>query len=269
MALMCRVYGVTRGGFYAWCGRGCSRRATDNAALLPRIQAIHAASRGTYGSPRVYQVLRRDGCTVGEKRIARLMHEHGIKARVAQLTYTNPALVRYFAQIPNRQLELPVTGPDQVWVGDITYLKVGSLWRYLAVVLDKYSRRVLGWSFGKQKNVRLTLRALNRALAKRRPKAGLVFHTDRGIEYAAQAFKDRLAELKITQSMNRPGKVTDNAYIESFFHSLKTDVVHGVRFAEDREVRAVVRSYVPFYNTARLHSSLNYLSPATYEKQLA
>jgi transposase InsO family protein len=206
---------------------------------------------------------------VSENRIARLMHEHGIKARVAKLRYTNPALVRYFAQIPNRQLALPVTGPDQVWVGDITYLKVGSLWRYLAVVLDKYSRRVLGWSFGKHKDVRLTLRALNRALAQRRPKAGLVFHTDRGIEYAAQAFKDRLAELKITQSMNRPGKVTDNAYIESFFHSLKTDVVHGVRFAEDREVQAVVRSYIPFYNTARLHSSLNYVSPATYEKQLA
>jgi putative transposase len=269
VALMCRVYGVTRAGFYAWRKTGCSRRRQDSAALLPRIQAIHAASRGTYGSPRVYQALRGQGCVVSENRIARLMHEHGIKARVAKLRYTNPALVRYFAQIPNRQLALPVTGPDQVWVGDITYLKVGSLWRYLAVVLDKYSRRVLGWSFGKHKDVRLTLRALNRALAQRRPKAGLVFHTDRGIEYAAQAFKDRLAELKITQSMNRPGKVTDNAYIESFFHSLKTDVVHGVRFAEDREVQAVVRSYIPFYNTARLHSSLNYVSPATYEKQLA
>lgn len=225
---MCRVYGVTRAGFYAWRRAGCSRRRADNAALLPCIRAIHAASRGTYGSPWVYKALRRQGCVVSEKRVAGLMREHGIKARVAKLRYTNPALVRYFD------------------------LKVGSLWRYLAVVLDKYSRRVLGWSFGKHKDVRLTLRALNRAWAKRRPKAGLVFHTDRGIEYAAQAFKDRLAELKITQSMNRPGKVTDNAYIESFFHSLKTDVVHGVRFAEDREVQAVVRSYIPFYNTARL-----------------
>jgi len=266
---MCRLYGVSRGGFYAWCERGRSRRAEDNAALIPRIEAIHAASRGTYGSPRVYQALRREGWVAGEKRVARLMQAHGIKARVAKLRYTNPALVRFFGQIPNRQLDVPVTGPDQVWVGDITYLKVGGLWRYLAVVLDKYSRRVLGWSFGRHKDVRLTLRALDRALAKRRPKAGLVFHTDRGIEYAAQAFKDRLAQLKITQSMNRPGKVTDNAYVESFFHSLKTDVVHGIRFAEDREVQSVVRSYIPFYNTARLHSSLNYVSPATYEKQLA
>jgi putative transposase len=266
---MCRVYGVTRAGFYAWCERGRSRRADDNEALLPRIKAIHESSRGTYGSPRVYQALRRLGCVAGENRVARLMHEHGIKARVAKLTYTNPALVRYFAQIPNRQFDLPVTGPDQVWVGDITYLKVGTLWRYLAVVLDKYSRRVLGWSFGRHKDVRLTLRALNRAVANRRPRAGLVFHTDRGIEYAAQAFKARLAELKITQSMNRPGKVTDNAYIESFFHSLKTDVVHGISFTEDRQVQSVVRSYIPFYNSIRLHSSLNYVSPATYEKQLA
>jgi transposase InsO family protein len=246
---MCRVYGVTRAGFYAWRERGHSRRAQDNAALIPRIAAIPEASRGTYGSPRVYQALRREGCMAGEKRVARLMHEQCIKARVAKLRYTNPALVRYFAQIPNRQLDLPVTGPDQVWVGDITYLKVGRLWRYLAVVLDKYSRRVLGWSFGRHKDVRLTLRALNRALAKRRPQPGLVFHTDRGIEYAARAFKDRLAELKITQSMNRPGRVTDNAYIESFFHSLKTDVVHGISFAEDRQVQSVVRSYIPFYNT--------------------
>jgi len=135
--------------------------------------------------------------------------------------------------------------------------------------MDRYSRRVLGWAYGKRKDVALTLRALDRAVRYRRPARGLIFHTDRGIEYAALGFKARLTELGITQSMNRPGKVTDNAYIESFFHSMKTDIVHGLTFTEDREIQSAVRSYIPFYNGTRLHSSLNYVPPATYERQLA
>jgi transposase InsO family protein len=197
------------------------------------------------------------------------MRIHGIKARVARMRYTNPALQRYFAATRNEQLDVDLKAPDQVWVGDITYLKMGSIYRYLAVVMDKYSRRVLGWAYGKRKDVALTLRALNRAVRCRRPERGLIFHTDRGIEYAAGAFKARLAELGITQSMNRPGKVTDNAYIESFFHSMKTDIVHGLVFTEDRQIESAVRGYVPFYNGIRLHSSLNYVSPATYEQQMA
>lgn len=266
---MCRVYGVTRVGYYAWRSRKHSVRKRENAELATQIEAIHAASRGTYGSPRVYEALRQGGRRVSENRVARIMREHGIKARVARLTYTNPGLQRFFGQIPNRQLDIAVTGPDQVWVGDITYLKVGKLWRYLAVVMDKYSRRILGWSFGRNKDVKLTRRALNRAVVNRRPSAGLVFHTDRGIEYAATAFKQRLAVLGIPQSMNRPGKVTDNAYIESFFHSMKTDVVHGLVFTDDRQIETLVRSYIPFYNGTRLHSSLHYATPAAYEKQLA
>src|SRR5438093_6918520 len=132
------------------------------------------------------------------------------------IRYTCPNLQRFFGRIPNRQLEVAITYPDQVWVGDITYLKVGALWRYLAVVMDKCSRRIVGWSLGRNKDVQLTLRALNRAVYNRRPRAGLIFHTDRGIEYAAGAFTLRLAHLGFTQSMNRPGKVTDNAFVESF-----------------------------------------------------
>jgi transposase InsO family protein len=143
---------------------------------------------------------------------------------------------------------------------------MGAIYRYLAVVMDKYSRRVLGWAYGKRKDVALTLKALDRAVRSRRPKPGLIFHTDRGIEYAADAFKARLAELGITQSMNRPGKVTDNAYIESFFHSMKADIVHGLRFDEDREIERAVHAYIPFYNGTRLHSSLNYVPPATFER---
>ena len=266
---MCRVYGVTRAGFYAWCSRERSEREHQNEVLATRIRVVHRASRGTYGSPRVYQALRQQGCPAGENRIARLMRRHGIKARVATIRHTNPTLQRFFASTRNEQLDVDLKAPDQVWVGDITYLKVGGIYRYLAVVMDKYSRRVLGWAYGKRKDVALTLRALDRAVRIRKPARGLIFHTDRGIEYAALAFKARLAQLGITQSMNRPGKVTDNAYIESFFHSMKTDIVHGLTFTEDREIQSAVRTYIPFYNGTRLHSSLNYVPPAAYERQLA
>jgi transposase InsO family protein len=141
---------------------------------------------------------------------------------VATIRYTNPKLQSFFDTGRNEQLGLELTGADQVWVGDITYIKVAGIYRYLAMVMDKYSRRILGWAYGKRKDVALTLQALNRAVRSRKPQRGLIFHTDRGIEYAAGAFKERLAQLGITQSMNRPGKVTDNAYIESFFHSMKS-----------------------------------------------
>ena len=266
---MCRLYGVTRAGYYAWRARGDGARANENADLAERIRAVHRRSRHTYGSPRVYQALRRQGCGAGENRIARVMRKHGIKARVATIRYTNPTLKRFFAGANNEQLGMELNGPDQVWVGDITYLKVGGIYRYLAVVMDKYSRRVIGWAYGHRKDVVLTLRALNRAVRYRKPARGLIFHTDRGIEYAAGAFKARLTELGITQSMNRPGKVTDNAYIESFFHSMKSEMYHGLRFDEDRQIKTALRDYMPFYNRGRLHSSLNYVSPATYEKLLA
>jgi transposase InsO family protein len=264
---MCRVYGVTRAGFYAWRSRERSERERQNEALAIQIRAVHTESRGTYGSPRVHQELRSRGHRVGKHRIARLMKTHGIKARVATIRYTSPGMQRYFGSIPNQSLDLELKRPDQVWVGDITYLKVGAIYRYLAVVMDKYSRRVVGWSYGPRKDVKLTLEALNRAVCRRQPGSGLVFHTDRGTEYAAGAFKERIAELGFMQSMNRPGKVTDNAFIESFFHSMKAEVFHGSRFDNDNEVRSVLKGYLPFYNQARLHSSLNYVSPATFEQQ--
>jgi transposase InsO family protein len=177
---------------------------------------------------------------------------------------------RYYECVAtNRQLDIELKQVNQVWVGDITYLKVGAIYRYLAVVMDKYSRRVLSWAYGKEKNTKLTLLALGRAVRLRRPSPGLIFHTDRGIEFAAGAFRAQLAKLGIVQSMNRPGKMNDNVYIESFFHSLKSDIVHGLRFNDDHEMEAELCSYFPFYNHTRLHSSLNYVSPATYEQRLA
>ena len=266
MTLMCRVYGVTRAGYYQWRSRERSERERQNETLLSRIRQVHSESRGTYGSPRVHRALKGQGVGASENRVARVMRAHCIKARVATIRYTNRKLQSFFDGGRNEQLGLELSGPDQVWVGDITYLKVGPIYRYLAVVMDKYSRRVLGWAYGPKKDVALTLKALNRAAHARKPQRGLVFHTDRGIEYAALAFKARLAQLGIKQSMNRPGKVTDNAFIESFFHSMKSEVYHGLTYHRDRDMHAVLRSYLPFYNSARLHSSLNYVSPATFEQ---
>lgn len=173
--------------------------------------------------------------------------------------------IGHYTSIPNRQLGVIADRADRVWVGDITYLKVGGQWRYLAIVIDKYSRRVVGWSLGRHKDVALTLASLNRAVFHRRPGPGVIFHTDRGIEYAGYAFRDRLTQLGFVQSMNRPGKLTDNAHMESFFHSMKSDVVHGVVFEQEKELQKMMRSYIPFYNQKRLHSSLGYLSPVQYE----
>lgn len=266
---MCRVYGVTRAGYYAWLQRGPSARELENVMLAEQIQQVHKASRGTYGSPRVYQTLKQQDVPVSENRVARLMSRHGIKGRWATLRYTSPNMKKFFGNLPNVQHEHPAREPNQVWVADITYLKVGAIYRYLAVVMDRCSRRIIGWAFGQQRNVKLTLRALNHAVKKRHPPQGLIFHTDRGIEYAANAFRQRLKQLGIIQSMNRPGKVTDNIFMESYFHSMKADVIHGNKFNEDGQMVSVLKSYIPFYNHSRIHSSLNYVSPAAYENLLA
>jgi transposase InsO family protein len=195
------------------------------------------------------------------------MREAGLRARAAKLYRRIPGLRGFFTSIPNRQLDRLATAPDQVWVGDITYLKVAGAWRYLAVVMDRYSRRIIGWSLGATKDVRLTLTALNRAVFKRRPRPGVIFHSDRGIEYAAYAFRDRLAALGFVQSMNRPGEITDNAHMESFFHSMKSDVVHGVPVTRDVELTRLLHSYIPYYNGVRLHSGIGYSSPIDYERR--
>ncbi len=267
--MLCRLYGVTRAGFYAWRSRGPSRRQLKDERLVSRIVQIHQRSKATYGSPRVHKALRKQGERVGKKRVERLMRAHQIQGRSATLYWSNPGTHAFFASIPNRQLDVLAVRPDQVWVGDITYLRVGREWRYLATVMDKYSRRLIGWSLGKHKNVSLTLKALNRAVFNRRLRPGVIFHSDRGVEYAGYAYRERLGELGFVQSMNRPGKMTDNAHMESFYHSMKSDVIHGVTFDTEKQLLSVVRSYMPFYNHARIHTSLGDSAPAEYERNAA
>ena len=236
--------------------------------MLDQIHGLFDRSRQTYGSPRIHRALRAAGVRVSRRRVARLMREAGLRARATKLYRRIPGLHGFFTSIPNRQLERVAIAPDQVWVGDVTYLKVAGAWRYLAVVMDRYSRRIIGWSLGPMRDVRLTLAALNHAVRKRRPRPGLIFHSDRGVEYAAYAFRDRLAALGFVQSMHRPREITDNAFIESFFHSLKSDVVHGFTFTTALQLGQLLRSYMPYYNGVRLHSGIGYRSPMTYEAEL-
>lgn len=210
-------------------------------------------------------VLRESGIRVGRKRVARLMRQAGLKARCARIYRRMPGTREFFCTVPNRIVDLKTRRINQVWVGDVTYLKSGGRWRYLAVVMDRHSRRVLGWHLGLKKDASLTMEALRRALAGRQIKRRLTFHSDRGVEYAAYAYRTRLAVLGIVQSMRRRRRLNDNAFMESFFHSMKSEALGKRQFDDDGSLSAAIGQYVRRYNRTRLHSSLGYRSPITYE----
>ena len=269
MTRLCALYGVTRAGYYAWRRRPVSRHAAQDRELERRIQRLFHQHRGAYGSPRIHRALRAMGWAVSRRRVARLMRTAGLRARVVQIYRANPRLHRFYGQHPNRLWARVATRPDQIWVGDITYLPVGGRWRFLAVVLDQYSRRVLAWKLGRTRDARLTRGVLDAAVRRRHPRAGLIFHSDRGSEYAGHAFRDRLRALGIRQSTTRGGTPGDNAHMESFFHSLKAEVIHGARFETERVLRLALRGYFRYYNYRRLHSALRYRAPADFEARVA
>lgn len=268
MAFLCRYYGASRSGFYAWQRRGQSQRAKTDRELRARIRRVHEDSRGTYGSPRVHRVLRREGLRVGEKRVARLMREARLRARITRVYRRQPGLHRFFAKTPNLRLaQPPPSAVNQIWVGDITYLRVGTTWRYLAAVMDLYSRRLIGWAVGRSKSMKLTMRALERAIAARGASPSRMFHSDRGVEYAAHRYQELLQAHAIVPSMNRPYTSQDNAHMESFFHSLKAELLHRREVSSDGELIALLAGYIDrFYNVRRLHSSLGYHSPIEFEQ---
>jgi putative transposase len=268
---MSRVLGVSRSGYYAWLVRPESARSEENRQLLPLIRQAHLKSRRNYGSPRVTDELRDQGYTYNEKRIARLMRLHGIR----------PKTVKKFRATTDSKHNLPVapnllgrnfvvSGPNRVWLADITYIPTAEGWLYLAGVLDLYTRRIVGCAMSPRINGELTLSALGQALARYRPGPGLIHHSDQGKQYAAGDYQKLLRKHRAITSMSRKGDCWDNAPMESFWGTLKQELVHHENFVTRDEAKAKIFEYIEvFYNGQRRHSSLGSVSPAAYESAAA
>lgn len=270
VTLMCRVLEVSKSGYYAWRKATPSERAQKNEELEAKIEEIHADSRSSYGSPRVHAELVAQGFEVGRNRVARLMRSKGIvgrrKPRFRKTTDSNHTLP-VADNVLDRQFA--VDEPDRAWVADITYVWTQRGWLYLAVILDLFSRRVVGWSMADHMRTELVLDALSAALGSRLPSEdGLIFHSDRGSQYASGAYQEALDEHGITCSMSRRGNCWDNAVAESFFSTLKTELVHNVIFlTHDTAKNAIAEWIEMFYNSNRRHSSLGYATPLEFEQR--
>ena len=265
LKLMCDVYDVSTRGYHSWKERGLSRHTLKDREILNGIEKIFVDVNGIYGSPKIHAALKSQGVHVGKNRVARLMRENSLKARCARLCRSHAKMDRFYASIRNNIHEIEATGPDQIWVGDVTYLRANDEWRYLAIILDKFSRRIVGWSLSEKRNSDLSLSAFKNAAKKRLVTSGLYFHSDRGAEYVAFKYRNWLKDNGVIQSMNRKGVMNDNAEMESFFHSFKVERIHKNDFVTEKELRATIIEYVGFYNQKRIHSSLNYMTPNDYE----
>jgi len=265
--LLCRTLVVSASGFYAWCRRGLSRRAQEDAALKVEIRAAHAASGKRYGSPRIHADLKADDQHVGRKRVARLMREEGIEGqRKRRFRVTTDS--RHSHPVAGNQLNRNFTAsaPNRIWVTDITYIWTREGWIYLAAILDLFSRRVVGWSMDSSIDRTLALDALGMALRTRRPEPGLLHHSDRGVQYASADYQSQLRERGIICSMSRKGDCWDNAVAESFFSTLKAELVQRTDYVSRSQARASVFEYIEaFYNGRRRHSALGYVSPVEHE----
>jgi putative transposase len=268
---MCEVLAVSRSGYYQWRSAQATARALHTEEIRAKITSVHKASRGTYGSPRVTVALHEQGETVGRNRVARLMKEAGLQGRQARRYRVRTTDSAHHDPIaPNLLAELPApTKPDTVWVTDITYVETGEGWLYVAGVLDLYSRRLIGWAMGSSLETALPLAALHMALRRRRPDAGLLHHSDRGCQYASAAYRSTLAEHGCIASMSRRGNCYDNATMESFWSTLKHELIYRRRFATRDEATTAIFDYIEsFYNRTRLHSALGFKSPLAYESNL-
>ena len=267
VGVLCDVLDVSRSGFYAWKDRPAPAKKKLDAHLATRIAGVHKGSRGTYGSPRVHAELRANGVRVGRKRVERLMRENGLQARrkrrfrrTTDSNHSQPiapnVLGRHFEAV----------APNQVWVSDVTYIWTQEGWLYLAAMLDLFSRRVVGWAASENNDRTLALDALNRALRARRPGPGLLHHSDRGSPYASDDYRQALAKSAIRASMSRTGDCWDNAVAESFFATLKAELVDEQHYRTREQAVASIGDYIEyFYNPRRRHSHLGYKSPIEFE----
>jgi putative transposase len=269
--LMCRALAVSAAGYYARRVRPESVRSVSDRTTLLVIRMIHRESRETYGSPRIWDALVKHGHRIGEHRVARLMRQDGIRAKtVKKWRATTQSQHRFPVAANTLERAFTVEAPNRVWAGDITYVWTLEGWLYLAVLLDLYSRRVVGWAMSQRLTVELTEQALTMALAKRVPTAGLLHHSDRGSQYAATSYQRVLDEYGLIPSMSRTGNCWDNACVESFFGTLKRERVYQRRYVTREEARQDIFEYMEvFYNRQRRHSTLGYDSPVEYEARAA
>jgi putative transposase len=267
ISTMCRVLSVSRSGYYGWLRSVESKRELSNGALLSEIRAVHAKSRGTYGCRRVHQQLKARHQSCSKNRVARLMRVNGIKSRRARKFRATTDSRHSFPVAPNLlERQFAADAPNRIWASDITYVPTEEGWLYVASVMDLYSRMIVGWSMGERLSRDLAMDALKMAIRQRKPSAGLIHHSDRGSQYASNDYRSLLEKHDMLCSMSKKGDCWDNAVMESFFGSLKTECTLHRRYHSRNEATRDIFHYMEiFYNSERLHSALGYLSPAHFE----
>jgi putative transposase len=265
---MCHVFRVSPSGYYAYRDRPESARAKEDDQLAEEVHEAFKRGRRHYGSPRVVEALGRKGRHVSKRRVARLMREQGLRATAPKRRWVTTTDSRHDHPIAENLIDRDFTAPEpnQKWAGDITYIPTSEGWLYLAVFLDLFSRRVIGWSMSDRLDAELAVSALRMALRARQPTQALIVHSDRGVQYAAGDFRQMLSDWSLQPSMSRKGNCYDNAVSESFFATLKKELVHDEHYRSRDEARASIFDYIEvFYNRERLHSTIGYCSPAEYE----
>ena len=270
--ILCDVLGVSPAGYYAWRSRSESRRSAANRDLVDDIKRVHRDTKGRYGSPRIHIELKAQGRGVSRGRIERLMRHHGIRAIMTRPRRVRTTDSRHGLPIAPNLLDRNFTAaaPNRIWLADITYIETDQGWLYLAAVMDLYSRRIVGWAMEDHLRAELPLAALTMAISTQRPGAGLIHHSDRGVQYAAADYRKVMQSAGLQASMSRKADCYDNAPMESFFHTLKTELVHHRQYATRQEAARDIFAYIEgFYNRTRRHSAIGYISPIEMELKAA
>src|ERR1044071_3837921 len=270
--VMCDALSVSASGYHAWRSRPESPRKIANRKLLADIRRVHADHRGRYGAPRIHAELRAEGQSVSRKRVERVMRRHGIRAHTPRRYRVCTTDINHSLPVAENLLDqnFGANRPNQVWLADITYIPTGEGWLYLAVILDLFTRKVVGWAMRDHMRAELTIAALTMAIQRRRPGAGLIHHSDRGSQYAAGDYRDILQAVAIVQSMSRKGNCWDNAPMESFFGTLKTELVHHGEYPNRDAARRDLFAYIEgYYNRLRRHSAIGYITPEQAEAKSA